>query len=380
MKQFIKVSIYSLLILILIVLVARITGNGYLIKGVWATYLHGHNSASIDDHRFFDTHAIKAGNPAEEWPIHPGYNKKPIPGRLEDLLVNSKTVAFLIIKNDSIINENYWNGYNENSLSNSFSVSKSITTLLCQIAIQRGIFNSWNQKVGSILPDLTGPHASELELWHLSTMSSGLDWSEKYHDPFNITARSYYGDDIRNTIMKLKIINKPGQTYNYQSGATQLLGLCLISATGKTLAELASEWLWKPINAKNDALWNTDNKGVEIAFCCFNSNARDFARFGKLMLHYGNWEGRQIIDSTFVVKATTPQLAPFYGYSFWIDFSHGTKIFYQRGIMGQYIIALPEYHVIIVRLGEHRLMTDTDEQPTGFHLMIDEVIKMMNKP
>jgi CubicO group peptidase (beta-lactamase class C family) len=378
MKKLLKILASVIITLILLVVIAYITGNDYLIKGLWASYLHGYNSASIEDARFFDTHQVEISNQPQPWPIHHDYNKAALSTALKSTLDKIQTVAFLVVKNDSILTEHYWNSYNDSSRSNSFSMAKSITTMLAQIAIQKGILKSWNQKVKTWLPDLKGPHADELELWHLSTMSSGLDWDERYKDPFAITAKAYYGSDVEKLMLSLPIANTPGKEYNYQSGSTQLLGMCLTKATGKGLAELASEWLWKPLQAEHAAEWHTDDKGTELAYCCFNSNARDFARFGKMMLHYGNWNGTQILDSSFVVKATSPALVPYYGYSFWLDDSHGTKVFYQRGILGQYIISIPEYNTVVVRLGHQRIPPKEGQHHSDdFHIIVEEVLKMV---
>ena len=249
--------------------------------------------------------------------------------------------------------------------------------MLAEIAIQKGILKGWHEKVKEIFPELTGAHANELELWHLSTMSSGLEWDESYKNPFSVTAKAYYGNDVRKLMLSLPIVDKPGTFYNYQSGSTELLGLCVMQATGKSLSELATEWLWKPMQAEHDAKWHTDTKGTELCYCCFNSNARDFARFGKLMLHQGNWNGTQILDTAFVQMATTGALVPYYGYSFWLDNSHGTKIFYQRGILGQYIITIPEYNTVIVRLGRQRLGLEDDNHSKDYHTIVGEVLKMV---
>jgi CubicO group peptidase (beta-lactamase class C family) len=285
-------------------------------------------------------------------------------------------VAFLVIQHDTIINEHYWQGYSDSSQSNSFSMAKSITTMLAEIAIQKGILKGWHQKVNTLLPELKGPHAAELELWHLSTMSSGLEWDEAYKNPFAITAKAYYGDHVKELMLTLPIINEPGKVYNYQSGNTELLGLCIMKATGKSMADLASEWLWRPLQAEHDARWHTDPQGTELCYCCFNTDARDFARFGRLMLHQGNWNGLQILDSSFVQMATTGALVPFYGYSFWLDESHGTKVFAQRGILGQYIITIPEYNLVIVRLGKHSL-PPVNHHPEDFHAIVDGVLGMV---
>ena len=151
----------------------------------------------------------------------------------------------------------------------------------------------------------------------------------------------------------------------------------LREVTGKSLSSLATEWLWGPLQAEHDALWHIDNEGCELAYCCFNSNARDFARFGKLMLHYGNWNGTQILDSSFVSMATTKKFAPQYGYSFWLDDASGTKVFYQRGILGQYIITIPAYKLVIVRLGQQRLPNAADGHTQDFHMIVEEVLKMV---
>ena len=246
--------------------------------------------------------------------------------------------------------------------------------MLAQIAIQKGILKDWHQKVKTIFPQLSGKHADELELWHLSTMSSGMEWDESYKNPLGVTAKAYYGDHVRELMLSLPIVDTPGTFYNYQSGSTQLLGLCITQATGKTLAALASEWLWKPLQAEHDAKWHTDASGTELAYCCFNSNARDFARFGKLMLNQGNWRGQQVLDSSFVKLATTGALVPYYGYSFWLDNSHGTPIFYQRGILGQYIISLPQYNTIIVRLGKQRLGLEDDSHSEDYHVIVEQVL------
>ena len=375
MKQALKYILVVVIIIMLLLLLVKLSGNGYLIKGLRASYLHGASSATIDDARFFNTHPISTGNETWEWHIHPDYNKIKLTPRLNEILEENKSVAFLIIRNDSILSEYYWDGYSDSSRSNSFSMAKSITTLLAQIAIQKGVFESWEQKVSSIFPELKGDFAGELELWHLSTMSSGLQWEEHYKNPFEVTAKAYYGDDVWKLMLSLPIETQPGAAYNYQSGSTQLLGMALIKATGKSLSELASEWLWKPLQTKYDATWHTDDKGTELAYCCFNSNARDFARFGRLMLNHGDWNGTQILDSAFVSTATTGALGAHYGYSFCLMPDYAPPVFYQKGILGQYIISIPEYNMIIVRLGHQRQPNRDAYHPEDLYVIVEEVLR-----
>ena len=178
MKKLLRFIIGIVLFITALVAIAYATGNGYLMKGLWASYLHGYNSASIGDAQFFDTHSIEVASTPQPWPVRDDYNKQPLSAELKSTLEQVQTVAFLVIKNDSILAEHYWDNYSDSSRSNSFSMAKSITTMLAQIAIQKGILSGWNQKVKELLPELKGAHANELELWHLSTMSSGLDWDE----------------------------------------------------------------------------------------------------------------------------------------------------------------------------------------------------------
>ena len=376
MKKLLKIIAGFLILQVVFIIGAKLSGNGYLVKGLWACYLHGNNSATIDDAKYFDTHKVQAADKAWQWPLHTQFNQKALPEKLESTLKKTESVAFLVIKDDSILTEHYWDGYTDSSLSNSFSMAKSITTMLAEIAIQKGMLKGWHQKVKDILPELKGAHAGELELWHLSTMSSGLQWEEAYKNPFAITAKAYYGDHVNELMLTLPIADEPGKAFNYQSGNTELLGMCVMKVTGKSFSELASEWLWKPLQAQHDAKWHTDPQGTELCYCCFNSDARDFARFGKMMLHQGNWNGTQILDSSFVKLATTPALAPEYGYSFWLDESHGTKVFAQRGILGQYIITIPEYDLVIVRLGRHCL-PKVNKAPEDFHIIVEQVLSMV---
>jgi len=378
-KKFLKVIGIVFVVLLIIHFAAQFAGYGYLLKGLRASYLHGSTTASIDDEQFFKTHVIRASQNSNDWPVSAAYNKAALSDSLKNILAETKAIAFLIVKNDSLLSEHYWDHYTDSSRFNSFSMAKSITTMLAQVAIQKGIFTGWNQQVKTILPFLKGEYSDELELWHLSTMSSGLDWDEKYKDPFCVTARAYYGDDVKELMTKLPIVNEPGKEYNYQSGSTQLLGLCLIEKTRKSLAELTGEWLWQPLQAEYDATWHTDEVGTELAYCCFNSNARDFARFGNMMLHHGNWNGTQILDSAFVDMATKGALASHYGYSFWLYNYEGIPVYYQRGLLGQYIIVIPQYNTVVVRLGHHDIEVSTSPHSADFMVIVKEVMKMLKE-
>jgi len=374
MKIALKVVKWLAIIVVVLVAVAYLSGNQFLLKGVWAAYLHGNTTATISDAKFFDTRTVEAGT-ANPWKVSSGFNKTPLSEILRTSLEETHSVAFLIAQHGEITYEEYWDGYGEDSRSNSFSMAKSITTMLAQCAIQDGYIESWDAKAIKFLPELKGEYAKELTLRNLSTMTAGLDFNEHYTNPFDITAKLYYGTDVEKLMLEnVPVIDKPG-SYEYQSGATQLLGLAVMKATGKSLAEYASEKLWKPLGANHSAEWHLDSKdGRELAFCCFNANARDFARFGQMLLQKGNYNGVQILDTAFVDMATVPFVEPFYGHSFWMTDDYGTHIFYQRGILGQYIIVIPEYDMVVVRLGHERQGNDNNHT-TDFRVIVEEVLK-----
>lgn len=356
---------------------AYLTGNQFLLKGIWAAYLNGNTSATIGDAKFFDTRTVEVGSEIA-WSVSEDFNQFELTQRLRTSLEETQSVAFLMARSGELIFEEYWDDYSESSRSNSFSMAKSITTMLVQCAIQDGLISSWDQPVKDFLPELKGEFANDLTLRHLCTMTAGLDFNEHYTNPFDITAKMYYGPDVKQLLLdEVPVIKQPGMgSFEYQSGATQLLGLCLMKATNMPQAVYASEKLWKPLGAKHSAEWHLDSEnGKELSFCCFNSNARDFARFGQMMLQHGNYNGVQILDSAFVDTATVPFAVPFYGHSFWMTDDYGTHIFYQRGILGQYIIVVPEYDLVVVRLGHKRLGSDMNHS-IDFRLIVEEVLKM----
>lgn len=159
-------------------------------------------------------------------------------------------------------------------------------------------------------------------------------------------------------------------------------------ATGQNLSHYASEKLWKPLGARKPALWSLDKKeGYEKAYCCFNSNARDFALLGALINHKGYWNGQRIISEAYLNEATSAatylkdkdgESLNFYGFQYWITNYMNTPIPYARGILGQYIFSIPEENTIIVRLGHERNTQKIDNHPTDVYAYINmgmELIK-----
>ena len=378
MKLLKKILLSFLGLIFLSVGLLYLFNKEYLLKGIRITYLKGHKTAYIDDYPNFDNRTIKAGKP-QAWPEHSAYNSVQATQKLQQTNEDLGTVAFLIIKNDSIWYESYAEGYSATSKTNSFSMAKSVTSALLGKAIRDGYIKNLEQPVADFFPQFD----KRLTVGDLSSMASGLNWQEDYYNPFGMTAQSYLDNDIRKIILDLKVVEQPGEKFKYLSGNTELLGMVIEKATQKSLSNYLSESFWQPLGMQEDALWQLDSEesGMEKAFCCLASNARDFAKFGRLYAHQGNFRGKQLLDSSFVQKSTEPRFTetPFYGYGFWLSNFMDKKIVVMRGILGQYVISIPEDKVIIVRLGHQRGERLADKKFTkDFYTYIRESYKMMN--
>ena len=337
----------------------------YILKGTRVIYLTGNNTAYLSDYKHFDNRIIEPSPIAEPWEKHNKYNTIEETEELAAINKLRETKAFLVIKNDSIIFEKYFDGYSESSKSNSFSMAKSITVSLLGKAIMDGKIRSFDQPVGDFFDEYKTGFGAELTIGNLASMSSGMEWSEKYYSIINITSESYLTDDLRSLILKQKIIKKPGQKFRYSSGDTQLLGMVIEKATNTNLSEYLRNNFIIPMGFENQALWQLDSEenGMEKAYCCFASNAKDFARFGKLYKNNGKWNNEVLLDSTFINKATNPvfDTSPYYGYGWWLYNYNGKKVFTMNGHRGQFVIVFPEEDIIIVRLGDKNQEGDNDD-------------------
>lgn len=380
MKKFLK---WFLIILVVITGLIYIFDYGYLVRAVRVTYLTGHKTAFLEDYTYFDNREIKAGTP-QPWNVSKDYNKVNPTEKLEQTHKELQTTSFLIVKNDSIWHESYYDIGATDSKTNSFSMAKSIVTSALGKAIDLGMIPNLDTKVIDYLPELKGEYANELTVGDLASMASGQKWDENYYGPTSVTTQAYFKKDLRELMLSLPIDNKPGQKFIYQSGDTQLLAMVLEKATKMPLANFVSKYFWQPMGMENDALWQIDHPtdGIEKAYCCIASNARDFARFGKLYLQNGIWNDQQILSSEFVQKSIEPRFADStqYGYGWWLENYKNQAVYYMRGHLGQFVIVLPESDIIIVRLGHLKgLQTEENPHSEDLYIYIDEALAMVNE-
>ena len=359
MKMIRKFFLFLLILLGVAIISLYLTGNEHLLKAVKSTYLVGKTGPTIDDYTKFINRTVVAKQ-AQKWAISNNYNFYQLSESEEALLKKWESNAFVVIENKEVIFEKYWDGYSDQSLTNSFSVAKSFTSLCIGAAIKEGKIKSTNQLVSEFLPEYNG---SDLRIKDLLQMSSGIDFGESYGDPFGFMAKAYYGTNVYDLTLAKKQLKPAGTEWKYQGGNTLLLSFILEKVTGQTLSEYFAQKFWQPVGAANDALWTIDQEnGRERSYCCFYSNAKDYARIGQLMLDSGRWNNIELIDLEYFLASISPVNLPdelgnqvtHYGYQWWLGEHKDVSFHYARGILGQYIVSVPKWNLVFVRLGKKR--------------------------
>ena len=181
----------------------------YLIKGIRVVYLNGYSDVFIDDNKYFDTVQVETSNNPEPWIKHINYNQKNNSKIFDEYNSEMETASFIIIKNDSILTEKYYNGYDENSVINSFSMAKTLIYVSLAKAIEEGYIKSLEQKVVDFIPELKGEFANEVRVIDLASMHSGMEWTEPSLNPFSVLAKTYFVKDLNKLILDQPFVEKP---------------------------------------------------------------------------------------------------------------------------------------------------------------------------
>jgi CubicO group peptidase (beta-lactamase class C family) len=297
-------------------------------------------------------------------------------GSLEDYLDASGTTAFLVIHDDKLLYERYFNGYDERSLSTSFSMAKSFASALVGVAIDEGHIKSVNEPITNYIPELLkkDKRFEAITIRHLLTMSSGIKYEEGGNLPWSEEAddtKTYYSTNLRNLALETsRIEGEPGEYFEYNYYNPLLIWMILERATGMSVSRYLQEKLWKPMGMEADGSWSLDSKksGFEKMESGVNARARDFGRFGMLFAREGSWEGKQLISRGWVEESTRADTSTDssleYQYFWWIDTPDDRNHFSARGNYGQYIYVAPEKDLVIVRLGK-------EEGEQGYGYWID---------
>jgi len=358
--KFINRLLYATALTILILVVfLHVSGNSHIVNALKRTYLVGEKTANINDYQQFETRTISADkNNQQPWVKHEKYNLKPLPSEFVEELNKYNTAAFLVIKDGQLISEHYFNDYTDRSKTNSFSMAKTVTAMLLGIAIEEGHISGLDQAVTDFLPELEhNPTASKVTIGNLAKMNSGFEWQEHYYSVLSPTVKLVYGDDVTDFLLKGHFSAEPGTVWEYSSASTQLMGIFIARALEKagaaeSLSDYLSQKVWQPLGMNDDAPWHLDNSGMELVFCCINTNARNFAKLGLLMLNGGQWQGQQIIPANYVNAMVSPLASDQYGLSTWLSYDNELPFYWFSGHLGQYIVNIPELNMVIVRLGE----------------------------
>ena len=295
----------------------------------------------------------------------------------QDYLRSTFTDALLVLHRGQMNHEYYGNGFTQQDHHLSWSVSKSIISALFGIAVEDGKIKSIEQNVTDYLPGLAGTGYDHVRIKDVLQMSSGVAFNEDYADfnsDINVFGRYFaLGTPLAKFIERLKREHEPGTFNHYVSMDTQVLGMILTKATGRSITDYMNEKLWSPLGAESEAYWNVDSTGMEFAFGGLNATARDYAKVGQLYLDRGTWQGKQLVPQAWVKASVTPD-APHlmpgkranalrkegYGYQWWIPLGSKGE-FSAQGVYGQYIYVDPKHDVVIVKLSSHAKWKDQQE-------------------
>jgi len=280
-------------------------------------------------------------------------------------LNETDTTGLLVLKDSRIVYEKYWRGVDATTHWISFSMCKSFVSALIGIAVSEGAIASINDPVTRYAPELAGSAYDGVRIKDILQMSSGASWNEDYSDwnsDINRFGRTFaFGGSLDNFVKTLKPEHKPGTFNRYNSMDTQVLGLMLRHATGKSLTDYLSEKLWNPLGMESNVEWVTDDDGAEFAAGGLNATLRDYARLGELYRNNGNWHGHQIVDANWVKASITPdapQLQPGkrnnsdstlgYGFQWWVPDNRGD--FSAIGIYNQFVYVSADRHLVIAKI------------------------------
>jgi CubicO group peptidase (beta-lactamase class C family) len=304
--------------------------------------------------------AVDASREAQ---VQQAFESNPAVKDLNTFLAGTATQAFLVIQDDTILYERYFMGYQRDSIVTSFSVAKSFDSALIGIAIHDGYIKSADDPITTYIPELAerDPRFKDIQIRHLLMMASGLRYDDKRPISFGDDSLTYEFNDLRHlALMETEVLEPPGVTFLYNNYNPLLLGMILERATGRTVTAYLQEKIWTPLGMEYDGSWSLDSQesGLEKMESGINARAVDFAKFGRLYLNDGNWNGNQIVPEEWAAVSTQDngliKDAPiYYGYMWWGKrCAPESPDFFALGNYGQFVYVSPAKDLIVVRNGE----------------------------
>ncbi len=299
---------------------------------------------------------------------------------LDSFMNIHKTISFLIIRNDTIIYESYKDNYTDTSLVSTFSMVKPIISTLIGIAIDEGKIKSINDLLVDYLPEFKFKSGwDKIRIKHLLHHTSGIKFTDAQLSPVSDNAEFYWGNHLREAIVKLSIECPPDTKFHYSSANPMLLAAILEKVTGCSVSVYLQEKIWKPLGMEAPAFWSLDRddeQGIEKAFCCLQARTIDFAKFGRLYLNGGSWNGKQIISKSWVDYSTHSDPSGnnriFFNNNWGIGpLKYGS--FFAIGLYGQCIYLYPEKNITIVRFGKAETSYHPNYWQSVFLQIIDQL-------
>ena len=369
--------------LVAAVVLSYLTNYDYLWGGIRETWLRGWENAQIDDLPFRDhVRTLPASSNPQPWPEGPLWGKVELDEAGQAWLEDSKTASFLVIQHDSLVYESYLRGHDATTLTNSFSMVKSITAMAVGLAVQQGLIDE-QAPVSTYLPRFAEGENASLTVQELLQMRSNIPFGEDYKDPFGFQAKAYYRDDNRTLLEPYRVDGDPGTVFHYQGGNTMLLAEILDVVREGNLSQDIANGLCEQMGARHDAFWGLDGDpaegAVERAFAQYYATTRDYARFGQMLLDSGAWKGQQLLDKGYVTRMITPvnQLTDevattYYGYQIWLGTTDdGLPFSIMEGLRGQMVITVPALDLVVVRTGYTKSKGKKRFLPEDIYTVID---------
>ncbi len=267
---------------------------------------------------------------------------------VDDYVVRQNVAGLIVVKDGTVVYERYELGNGPSTRWISYSVAKSVTSLLVGAAIKDGYITSVDERVTDYLPRLKKSSYDKSTIRNLLQMSSGVEWDEDYADPeSDINTAPWDTLGVYEYLRNKPRTSKPGRVFNYNTAETNLIGTLLRSAIGNNLSTYLSEKIWQPFGMEHDAYWVlSEPGGGEFGGSSLNATLRDFARIGLFALHDGRLQdGTQVLPEGWMKESVTPSAGyDGYGYLWWL--SEGGA-FRAAGIFGQGIYIDPAANIVI---------------------------------
>ena len=276
---------------------------------------------------------------------------------LEAFERQQRSAAIVVVLDGEIVLERYGLDFGPEGKWTSFSVAKSFTSTLVGAALQDGYIESLDEPVTRYVPELAGSGYDGVSIRQVLTMSSGTRWNEDYSDPQSDVAQFdgvEFPDGGDATVAYLRTLPReaePRTRWHYNTGETNLIGVLVRRASGKSVAEYLSEKVWRPFGMERDASWLLGRDGFEISGCCIQATTRDFARFGMFAMGGGVADGKRVVPQGWFAEATQPRFETGgnrhgrgYGYQWW---TYEDGAYAASGLFGQGIFVDPARRLVI---------------------------------